>query len=230
MTLTLDTSLQAVARTAIGKTDGAAVALDPKTGAVLAMYSNPNYNPVPLTSPSFDVETAARRLDNKPDGNGFAPFNSVATGETFPPGSTFKVITTAAAVVSKPADLTKDFESDRGACTTLPDSDKLLCNSGGLPCGGDVEEMLPPSCDPGYALLGLDLGADYMFKAATSFGYDAIPPLDLPGTHRVTSRRRHRSRTTFPFWRTPRSVRGTCAPRHCKTRWSPRPSATAASR
>jgi penicillin-binding protein A len=182
VTLTLDTSLQAVARTAMGKTDGAAVALDPKTGAVLAMYSNPNYNPVPLTSPSFDVETAARRLDNKPDGNGFAPFNSVATGETFPPGSTFKVITTAAAVVSKPADLTKDFESDRGACTTLPDSDKLLCNSGGLPCGGDVEEMLPPSCDPGYALLGLDLGADYMFKAATSFGYDAIPPLDLPGT------------------------------------------------
>ncbi len=182
VTLTLDTSLQAVARTAMGKTDGAAVALDPKTGAVLAMYSNPNYNPVPLTSPSFDVETAARRLDNKPDGNGFEPFDSVATDETFPPGSTFKVITTAAAVVSKPADLTKDFESDRGACTTLPDSDKLLCNSGGQPCGGDVEEMLPPSCDPGYALLGLDLGADYMFKAATSFGYDSIPPLDLPGT------------------------------------------------
>ena len=42
--------------------------------------------------------------------------------------------------------------------------------------------MLPPSCDPGYALLGIDLGADYMFKAATSFGYDSIPPLDLPGT------------------------------------------------
>jgi peptidoglycan glycosyltransferase len=42
--------------------------------------------------------------------------------------------------------------------------------------------MLPPSCDPGYALLGIDLGADYMFKAATSFGYDSVPPLDLPGT------------------------------------------------
>ena len=105
----------------------------------------------------------------------------MATQQTFPPGSTFKIITTAAAVVSKPADLTKSFDSDRGACTTLPDSNKLLCNSGGEPCGGDVAEMLPPSCDPGYALLGIDLGADYMFKAATSFGYDSIPPIDLPG-------------------------------------------------
>jgi penicillin-binding protein A len=184
VTLTLDTSLQAVARAAMGKTDGAAVALDPKTGAVLVMYSNPNYNPVPLTSPSFDVETAARRLYNKPDSNGFAPFNSVATGETFPPGSTFKIITTAAAVVSKPADITKGFYSNRegGACTTLPDTDQLLCNSGHTECGGDIAEMLPPSCDPGFALLGIDLGADYMFKAATSFGYDSVPPLDLPGT------------------------------------------------
>ncbi len=85
--------------------------LDPKTGAVLAMYSNPNYNPVPLTSPNIDVETAARHLYFKPDKNGFAPLGLVATQETFPPGSTFKVITTAAAVVSKPADLIEDFNS-----------------------------------------------------------------------------------------------------------------------
>src|SRR3984957_14797377 len=184
VTLTLVPALQAIARTAMKGIDGAAVALNPKTGAVLVMYSNPNYNPVPLTSPDIKIETAARHLYFKPDGNGFAPLGLLATQETFPPGSTFKVITTAAAVVSKPADLLKDFISDRnnGACTTLPDSNLLLCNSGGSPCGGDVTQMLPPSCDPGYALLGLDLGADYMFKAATSFGYDAIPPLDLPGT------------------------------------------------
>jgi penicillin-binding protein A len=184
VTLTLEPALQQVARTAMGGTDGAAVVMDPKTGAILAMYSNPNYNPVPLTSPNIDVETAARHLYFKPDKNGFAPLGLVATQQTFPPGSTFKVITTAAAVVSKPADLLKDFISNRenGACTTLPDTVKTLCNSGGSPCGGDVAEMLPISCDPGYALLGLDLGADYMFKAATSFGYDATPPIDLPGT------------------------------------------------
>jgi peptidoglycan glycosyltransferase len=182
VTLTILPGLQQVARTAMKGIDGAAVAIDPKTGDVLAMYSNPNYNPVPLTSPNYHVDTAARHLYEKPDGNGFPPLGLVATQQTFPPGSTFKIITTAAAVVSKPADLTKDFNSDRdgGACTTLPDSNKLLCNSGGSPCGGDIAEMLPPSCDPGFALLGIDLGADFMFKAATSFGYDSIPPIDLP--------------------------------------------------
>jgi peptidoglycan glycosyltransferase len=184
VTLTLVPALQQVARSALKGIDGAAVALDPKTGNVLVMYSNPNYNPVPLTSPIYDVDTAARHLYNKPDSNGFPPLGLVATQQTFPPGSTFKVITTAAAVVSKPADLTKSFNSNRngGACTTLPNSNLLLCNSGGYPCGGDIAEMLPPSCDPGYALLGIDLGADYMFKAATSFGYNSTPPLDLPGT------------------------------------------------
>jgi peptidoglycan glycosyltransferase len=47
--------------------------------------------------------------------------------------------------------------------------------------------MLPVSCDPGFALVGLDVGADDMFKAATSFGYDALPPLDLPTTEIVPS-------------------------------------------
>jgi len=184
VTLTIQPALQQVARAALKGIDGAAVAIDPKTGAVLVMYSNPNYNPVPLTSPNIKIDTAARHLYLKPDGNGFAPLGLVATQQTFPPGSTFKVITTAAAVVSKPADLIKSFNSNRngGACTTLPNSNLLLCNSGGSRCGGDVAEMLPPSCDPGFALLGIDLGADYMFKAATSFGYDATPPLDLPNT------------------------------------------------
>jgi penicillin-binding protein A len=184
VTLTIVPALQQVARKALQGIDGAAVAIDPKTGAVLVMYSNPNYNPVPLTSPSYGVETAARHLYNKPDGNGFPPLGLVATQQTFPPGSTFKVITTAAAAVSKPADLTKSFIPNRNGrrCTTLPNTTLKLCNSGYTPCGGDVTQMLPPSCDPGYALLGIDLGADYMFKAATSFGFDSTPPLDLPNT------------------------------------------------
>ncbi|MEO9180161.1 MAG: penicillin-binding transpeptidase domain-containing protein, partial [Acidimicrobiales bacterium] len=69
-----------------------------------------------------------------------------------------------------------------GSYTTLPDSNLKLYNSGGGACGGTVAEMLPPSCDPGYALLGLDLGPQLMYNAATSFGYDSVPPLDLPVT------------------------------------------------
>lgn len=184
VTLTIVPALQQVARTALKGTEGAAVAIDPKTGAVLAMYANPNYNPEPLTSPNSVVAAKAWDLVRKFDSNGFQPLGLLATHDTFPPGSTFKVITTAAAAISKPTDLTKSFIPNRkgGACTTLPNSNLLLCNSGGSPCGGDVAAMLPPSCDPGYALLGIDLGADYMFKAATSFGFDAVPPIDLPGT------------------------------------------------
>lgn len=187
ITLTVEPALQRIARAVMvnpdgSPEDGAAVVLNPKNGDVLAMYSNPTYNPIPLTSPVTSIDEAAWKLYNKRDVNGFAPLGLVATQQTFPPGSTFKVITTAAAVVSKPADLTKPFDSDRGDCTTLPDSNKLLCNSGFTVCGGDVAEMLPVSCDPGYALLGLDLGADYMAKAANSFGYNSVPPIDLPSS------------------------------------------------
>jgi peptidoglycan glycosyltransferase len=185
VTLTIIPALQQIARANLGIQYGSAVVIEPKTGAVMAMFSNPNYNPVPLTSPNSKVATAAYNLYLKRDSDGFQPLGQMATQETFPPGSTFKVITTAAAVVSKPADLTKDFGG--GACTKLPDSNIPLCNSGGLPCGGDVAIMLPESCDPGYALLGIDLGADFMFKAATSFGYNAAPPLDLPPTEIVPS-------------------------------------------
>jgi penicillin-binding protein A len=97
VTLTLEPQLQQVARSALKGIDGAAVALDPKTGAVLAMYSNPELQPRALTSPNDNVETAARNLYFKPDSNGFPPLGLVATQQTFPPGSTFKVITTAAA-------------------------------------------------------------------------------------------------------------------------------------
>jgi len=41
--------------------------------------------------------------------------------------------------------------------------------------------MLPPSCDPGYADLGLDIGGTNLYKQATQFGYDSVPPLDIPG-------------------------------------------------
>src|ERR1700690_2311895 len=63
VTLTIVPALQQVARTAMKGIDGAAVAVDPKTGAVLVMYSNPNYNPVPLTSPIATVAKAAWDLD-----------------------------------------------------------------------------------------------------------------------------------------------------------------------
>ena len=182
--LTLHPALQRIARANFKGKDGAAVVIVPKTGAILALYSNPTYNPIPLTSPSDRIAKTAWNRYLTRDSDGFEPLGLVATQQTFPPGSTFKVITTAAAVAYKPADVFKVFTPNRmgGRCTTLPQSTRELCNSGYVPCGGTIAAMLPVSCDPGYALLGLDLGADIMFKAATSFGFNSIPPIDLPTT------------------------------------------------
>jgi peptidoglycan glycosyltransferase len=176
--LTIQVAEQRVARNAIGGQDGAAVVLDPHTGAVLAMYSNPSYNPQPLTSLDPTVVAAAYKRITTPDSHGFPPLGLIATQQTFPPGSTFKVITTAAAVVGNPALLTKSYPDK--AFARLPHSNKLLYNDGGTKCGGTVAVMLPESCDPGYALLGLDLGANLMSATADSFGYNQVPPLDLP--------------------------------------------------
>ena len=179
VTLTLQPALQRVAQKALAGRAGAVVALNPKTGAVLAMYSNPNYDPKPLTSNDANVAMAAWKRYVKKDNHGFAPLGLMATQETFAPGSTFKVMTMAAATVSRPDLMVKKYPMK--AFTTLPQSNLLLWNSGHTPCGGTPAEMLPGSCDPGFGLLGLDLGGDALASLANSFGFNQIPPIDLPG-------------------------------------------------
>jgi len=180
LNLTIEPALQKIAQNALAGRDGAAVVLDPRTGAVLAMYSNPNYDPAPLESQYFSVAKKAWKIYTTNDSNGFPPLGLVATQQTFPPGSTFKVITTAAAVVGRPDLVTKAYPVK--AFARLPSSNKLLYNSGFSACGGTVAQMLPASCDPGYALLGMDIGGPLMSATANSFGYNETPPLDLPGT------------------------------------------------
>ena len=179
VTLTLYPALQKVARTALGGQDGSVVAINPKTGGVLAMYSNPTYNPAPLTSNDYTVASAAWKTDTTNNAHGFSPLGNVATQQTFPPGSTFKVVTTAAAVVGRPDLLVKTYK--KLVTTKLPDTNLTLSNFGYEKCGGTVAIMLPVSCDTGYALMGLDLGGDLLSATADTFGYNLVPPLDLPG-------------------------------------------------
>lgn len=177
--LTLEPALQRIARSGLAGRDGAVVALNPQTGAVLAMYSNPNYNPAPLTSPNYLVAKAAWLAVNKKDAHGLPPLGLVATQQTFPPGSTFKIVTTSAVLLGKPQLWFKKYP--QATSISLPQSNLKFHNYGFGQCGGDVQEMLPPSCDTGYALLGLDLGGDLLASTANAFGFNATPPLDLPG-------------------------------------------------
>ena len=179
ITLTLQPALQRVAQTALAGRDGAVVAIDPRNGSILAMYSNPTYNPSLITSTVLANEQAAWKSYNTNDVHNFPPLGLVATQQTFAPGSTFKILTTASAIVHMPELMTKSYPLL--TCTPLPNSNKQLCNDGGRSCGGSVDVMLPESCDPGYALMGLDLGGSNLSATANSFGYNAVNPLDLPG-------------------------------------------------
>jgi peptidoglycan glycosyltransferase len=179
VTLTLEPSLQRLAQAELAGLNGSVVAIVPSTGSLLSLYSNPTYNPSPFTSPSRAIQTAAWVKDNKNDADGYPPLGLVATQQTIFPGSTFKVVTTAGIARYKPSLLTVDYPGM--TYTKLPDSNKLLYNDGGALCGGTVAEMLPDSCDPGYGLLGIALGAQDLTAEANAFGYNQIPPIDLPG-------------------------------------------------
>ena len=189
VTLTVEPYLQAVAQHELStlpsaNKDGAIVVLKPQTGAVLAMYSSPTYTPNLLVSPDITTEKAAGHADfTVPDKEGFYPGVPIATFDPEPPGSTFKVVTTAAVYNLKPS--LANFNYPVASCTSLPDSTKQLCNDAttpalAAPCGGTIPQMLPPSCDPGYANLGLALGATVLYRQAELFGYNQKPPIDLP--------------------------------------------------
>jgi peptidoglycan glycosyltransferase len=180
VTLTLVPELQKLAQAELMGRDGSVVAIVPSTGSLLALYSNPTYNPTPFTSSSRTVQTAAWTADNKKDVHGYPPLGLVATQQTIFPGSTFKVVTTAGIAAYKPS-LFTTVDYPQMVFTKLPDTNKLLYNDGHTACGGTIAEMLPASCDPGYALLGIALGAQDLTTEAHAFGYDQVPPLDLPG-------------------------------------------------
>jgi penicillin-binding protein A len=184
LTLTIVPALQEAAKAALSQvsgknTDAGVVAMNPSTGAILADYSNPTFDPNALANPDIATERLAGfSYFNVRDPEGIYPGVPLATGDTFPPGSTFKVVTSTAVYNLDPA-LT-NFNFPVAGATKLPNSPKLLTNDGGSPCGGTMVQMLPESCDPGYGLLGIALGAPILSKQAELFGYNSTPPVDLP--------------------------------------------------
>jgi peptidoglycan glycosyltransferase len=192
VTLTVEPALQQVAWNALTtlppgeNKDGAVVVLNPKTGAVLAMVSNPTFDPNGLVASSVPAEQLAYGGDNQKDHEGFEPLRPIATREFFQPGSTMKVVTSTAVYNLKPQ--LSNFAFANAPCLYFPTAaTPPLCNdaptaAGADPCGGTMTEMLPASCDPGYGALGIQLGESPLLQQSELFGYNAVPDIDLPDT------------------------------------------------
>jgi peptidoglycan glycosyltransferase len=191
VTLTIVPKLQEAAQSALSHIAGAnqdagIVAITPQTGAIVADYSTPNFDPAPLEAPNTaagtqEQESAAISYFKTPDHEGFFPGLPLATAETFPPGSTFKVVTSSAVYNLDPS--LSNFDFPRAVSTTFLNSTKVLTNDGGVPCGGTMAaDMFAQSCDPGYAQLGVQLGASTLAQQGDLFGYNSRPPIDLPNS------------------------------------------------
>ena len=175
--LTLDPAVQRAAAAALGGQRGAAVALDPATGAILAMVSSPSFDPNALAAHSTGpVNEAYRALDDDPA----SPLvNRAIGGDTYPPGSTFKLVDAAAALESG---LTPESPLPAPDVLPLPASSAEIRNFGGASCGGggavSLAEALRISCNTAFAQLGLDLGPDALREQAERFGFGS--GLEIP--------------------------------------------------
>lgn len=161
-----------------GPCKGAVVALEPSTGKILAMVSSPSYDPNLLATHDTDEQGKAwTQLGDDPD----SPLTNRAIAETYPPGSTFKVITTAAALQSG---ITDDAQLTAAPQTQLPNSTATLENYGGTPCGNgptaSLREAFARSCNTAFVELGIRVGAEALRSTAQAFGFDSAPdPIPL---------------------------------------------------
>jgi len=176
VTLTVRADLQRVALAALGPRVGAVVALDPRDGSVLALASQPTYDPNGLASHDPTVEAANFALANT---DPLKPMLPRAFRESYAPGSTFKTVTASAVLDRRPDLATKAYPVTNAL--KLPLTTNLLHNFGGESCGGMLPDLFRVSCDTGFGGIGLDLGAGDLTGEAGQFGFNLVPPLDLPG-------------------------------------------------
>ena len=174
--LTVDPDLQRLAAAQLGNRRGAVVALNPNNGAVLAMVTSPSYDPNVLSSHDpATIRAANERLSDDRD----RPLTNRAAEEVYPPGSTFKVLTAAAALEDgvKPSD-----QLDCSREITLPLTRNVkLRNFGGGSCPAKVTltQALQHSYNTTFATLGMRVGGEKLQEMAEAFGFNARPSFPL---------------------------------------------------
>ena len=149
---------------------GAVVAIKPSTGEILAMASTPSYDPNRLSSHDGAVQEAAWNADTSPQNH--SPLTDRAVAVTYPPGSTFKLVVTAAALESGRA--TPNTPLPAASALQLQGTTTLLHNFADQPCGGGttatLTQALVRSCNTAFAQLATIVGENELRKQAQALG------------------------------------------------------------
>ncbi|MFJ8578864.1 peptidoglycan D,D-transpeptidase FtsI family protein [Micromonospora sp. NPDC093277] len=164
-----ETAYKQLQNNQVGAKRGAAIAIDPRTGAVQALVSMPSFDPNPLTDHDTAAAQAAHdKLDQDPN----HPLANRALSETLPPGSTFKIVVAAAALENG---ITKETNIPAGSSWTPPTAGKPIGNAAPSICPErqvTLMEAVTESCNTGFAQLGVRLGADKVKEKARQFGFE----------------------------------------------------------
>jgi penicillin-binding protein A len=180
--LTLRPRAQRIAMQQLAGKCGSAVALDPRTGAVLVMASRPTYDPN-LVEKNF---AAISRILGacRPA----APLVNRATDGLFVPGSTFKVVTSAAALDSRRYTINSTFH-DPGYCIEYGKKVLNFADQGGPEIFGTVDflQALEHSINAVFCEIGKSIGAGRILDKAKQFGFYKDPPLETPSNERAPS-------------------------------------------
>ncbi|MFJ9612759.1 peptidoglycan D,D-transpeptidase FtsI family protein [Streptomyces noursei] len=168
---TLDAKAQKAAFDGLGDKKGAVVALNPETGAILALASTPSYDPstfAGMTDKDAEAYNALQKKNN-PD----EPMLNRALRQTYPPGSTFKVVT-AAAALENGLYTDPDAKTDSPVPYILPDTaHQPLNNEGNIPCeNATLRVALQYSCNTVFGKISADLGNAKMKAEAEKFGFN----------------------------------------------------------
>jgi peptidoglycan glycosyltransferase len=180
LVLTIRPSAQALALRLLRGKCGAVVALDPSTGRVLVMATNPTYNPN-LIENRFGVATRTNASCG-------APLLNRATAGKYAPGSTFKMITAAAALDTGRFTPDSHFY-DPGYCEEYGKRVRNAGNPEAPETFGNVNLAFgfQHSVNSVFCNVGKTLGAGTVLDYAKRFGFYSLPPLELPESERVAS-------------------------------------------
>lgn len=182
---TIDPAAQRAAWDALGNQRGAVIAIEPKTGKILAMVSKPSYDPNLLAG--HDLREVSRNWQRLNSAKDKPMVNRALNGDLYPPGSTFKLVTAAAALES--GKYTAQSELPAPARLDLPQTSATLPNVDGRPCGPNdrtnMEHAIEISCNTYFGRLGMDLGDEAIRAQAGKFGYGSsveVPMTSTPST------------------------------------------------